>query len=113
MKKYIALTAIILSLAACKEKTEFPHSEWMGKWMGPEGTYMDLSRRDDGYAVVIANLDGPITFEGSTTPLGIAFEREGKMETIKAGDGIATGMKWLEGKKDCLVINPGEGFCRD
>ena len=113
MKKYIALIAVLLSLSACKDKADFPHAAWMGKWTGPEGTYMDLSRRDDGYAVVITNLDGPITFEGHTTPLGIGFEREGKMELIKAGDGAATGMKWLADKKDCLVINSGEGFCRD
>lgn len=113
MKKYIALTVLLLSLAACNEKVENPHAAWMGKWTGPEGTYMDLSLRDDVYAVVIANLDGPLTFEGHATPAGISFEREGKAETIKAGNGIDTGMKWLADKKDCLVINTGEGFCRD
>lgn len=113
MKKFLALSAVLLSLTACNEKAENPYAAWMGKWNGPEGTYMDLSVRDDAYAVVIANLDGPITFEGQATPDGIAFLREGKTETIKAGDGAATGMKWLADKTDCLVINPGEGFCRD
>jgi hypothetical protein len=112
MNKYIALLAVILSLTACKDKSD-PHAAWLGKWTGPEGTYLDLSVRDDNYAVVVANLDGPITFEGRAVDGGIAFDRDGKTETIKAGDGTATGMKYLEGKKDCLVINSGEGFCRD
>jgi len=112
MKKFLALSLIVLSLAACKEKTD-PYAAWLGKWTGPEGTYLDLSIRDDKYAVVVANLDGPITFEGRRVENGIAFERDGKTEVIKAGDGVATGMKWLADKKDCLVINTGEGFCRD
>lgn len=112
MKKFLALCAIILSLAACQEKND-PYAAWMGKWNGPEGTYLDLSVRDGDYAVVVANLDGPLTFKGTATGEGITFMRDGKNETIKAGDGAATGMKWLADKKDCLVINPGEGFCRD
>ena len=112
MKKYLAVLAVLLSLAACKDK-ENPYAAWMGKWNGVEGTYMDLSVRDDKYAVVIANLDGPITFEGYATEGGIAFEREGKTETIKPGIGRDTGMKWFATKDNCLVINKGEGFCRD
>ena len=43
----------------------------------------------------------------------IAFERGGIKETIRAGSGADTGMKWLSEKKDCLVVKPGEGYCRD
>ena len=44
----------------------------------------------------------------------ISFERNGKTETIRATDGDGTGMKWLAGKKDCLVITKeSEGYCRD
>ena len=112
MKKSFAILALLLALAGCKEKSD-AYAAWMGKWNGPEGTYLDLSVRDGGYAVVVANLDGPITFDGRAVDGGIAFEREGKTEIIKAGDGVATGMKWLADKKNCLVINVGEGFCRD
>ena len=28
-------------------------------------------------------------------------------------DGDATGLKYLAGKKDCLTVEPGEGYCRD
>ena len=41
------------------------------------------------------------------------FQRDGKSETISAGSGRDTGMKWLLDKKNCLIIKIGEGFCRD
>lgn len=113
MKKRLALCCLVaIALSACQEKTD-PHAAWLGKWNGPEGTYLDIAARDGNYAVVVANLDGPLTFDGHAVENGIAFERDGKTEIIKAGDGEATGMKWLADKKDCLIINPGEGFCRD
>ncbi len=112
MKKIVTAIACILGLAACKKDAD-PYANWLGKWTGPEGTYLDLSIRDGKYAVVVANLDGPITFEGFATPEGISFVRDGKTETIKPGKGIDTGMKWLAEKQDCLIINHGEGFCRD
>ena len=43
----------------------------------------------------------------------LEFERDGVQETVRAGDGDATGMKWLAGRKDCLVVKAGEGYCRD
>jgi hypothetical protein len=43
----------------------------------------------------------------------IEFERDGKRESVRAGSGKETGMKWLLEKKDCLIIKTGEGFCRD
>jgi hypothetical protein len=36
-----------------------------------------------------------------------------KTESIHAGNGEDTGMKWLLDKKNCLIIKYGEGFCRD
>jgi hypothetical protein len=35
------------------------------------------------------------------------------MESIRATDGPATGMKWLSDKSNCLTIRSGEGYCRD
>jgi len=61
----------------------------------------------------VRNLDGPRTFQGRAVDGGIAFERDGKTETLRAGNGDATGMKWLAGKKDCLLVRSGEGWCRD
>ena len=85
----------------------------MGRWNGPEGSFLLLGGANGKYAVTIRNLDGPRTFEGSGTGEAIVFERDGKVESIRASDGAATGMKWLADKNDCVTITPGEGYCRD
>ena len=53
------------------------------------------------------------TFEGQATAEGISFNRGDGSQLLRAGDGEATGMKWLLEKKDCLVVATGEGYCRD
>jgi hypothetical protein len=88
-------------------------ADWLGKWIGPEGTSLTLSRKGDGFDLVIESLDGPAPYVGRAIDGGIEFERNGRMETLRATDGAGTGMKWLADKTDCLVIAPGEGFCRD
>lgn len=85
---------------------------WLGEWSGPEGTSIEISGAGDGYRVTIRNLDGPRTFQGVRSASGIAFERDGVGESIRAGTGAQTGMKWLADKSDCLVVKPGEGYCR-
>jgi hypothetical protein len=90
---------------------------WIGKWDGPEGTYLILSRassaKNDKYLIEIRDLDGSKTFEGVPSGDRILFTRNGNAESIHAGDGEEAGMKWLLDKKQCLVIKHGEGFCRD
>jgi hypothetical protein len=86
---------------------------WVGEWRGPEGTSLKISKQQVGYEVTVTNLDGPRQFHGIAADEVLQFERDGKTETVRAGDGAATGMKWLAGKKDCLVVAPGEGYCRD
>ncbi len=81
-------------------------------WTGPEGTYLLIERGQGAYQVTVRNLDGPLTFAGRAVENGIEFERAGTTEVIRGTDGIGTGMKWLTEKTDCLVIRPGEGFCR-
>lgn len=88
-------------------------SQWQGRWTGPEGTFLHLQPQGDGVAITIQSLDGPAHYLGTEQTAGIQFTREGKTETIRAGGGQATGMKWLLEKRNCLVIHPGEGFCRD
>jgi hypothetical protein len=85
---------------------------WVGRWIGPEGTYLLLSGRGDRYEVKIQSLDGANTYEGVVAGDGIEFKRDGKVERIRAGSGKETGMKWLLEKTDCLIIKEGEGFCR-
>jgi len=87
--------------------------QWLGKWVGPEGTYAVLSKKGDKYGVQIHSLDGSATYEGTSVGNRIQFRRNGVTESIHAGNGEETGMKWLLDKKDCLIIKTGEGFCRD
>ena len=88
--------------------------KWVGRWAGVEGTYLQLSKKDAGYVVEVADLDGPKTYEGIVAGNQIEFKRGGKTESIRAASGDETGMKYLAGKKNCLVITVGsEGFCRD
>jgi hypothetical protein len=87
--------------------------QWLGKWDGPEGTFLEISRDAPGFKITIRNLDGPRTFTGTPRNDGLTFTRDGKTETIRAGNGEDTGMKWLLDKKNCLVIEKGEGYCRE
>lgn len=86
---------------------------WLGRWIGPEGTYLLLEGGDGRYDVTIANLDGPRVFPGTAAGGRIAFERDGIAETIHATNGADTGMKWLADKTNCLTVRTGEGYCRD
>jgi hypothetical protein len=92
--------------------TSRPTDAWLGQWIGPEGTYLLLSRDGEKYIVKIQALDGPATYQGLAAGNQIQFERQGKSEFIRAGRGEETGMKWLLDKKNCLIIKTGEGFCR-
>lgn len=87
-------------------------SAWMGKWDGPEGTFLEIAERKIGYKITIQNLDGPREFDGTENDGVIEFKRDGRTEIIRPGDGAATGMKWLAEKKSCLVVTYGEGYCR-
>jgi hypothetical protein len=87
--------------------------KWMGRWNGPEGTYLVLSRNGHKVSILIKDLDNVKNYQGTAAADSIAFVRDGKTETIRAGNGEQTGMKWLADKKDCLVIRTGDGYCRD
>lgn len=86
----------------------------LGTWSGVEGTSLQIERDDREYKITVTNLDGPRDFAAKATDKGIEFKRDGKKELITMGDGVDTGMKYLQDKIDCVVINAGsEGFCRD
>ena len=87
--------------------------EWLGRWTGPEGGWLEITRTDDTYMVTVMNLDGARSFPGIVDASGLAFERDGVRETIHPSDGAGTGMKWLAEKTNCLKIKAGEGYCRD
>lgn len=88
-------------------------SAWVGKWIGPEGTYLELTEEGGAYKVTIQSLDGTATYDAVAIEDRVEFQRNGTPETIRATSGAETGMKWLLDKKDCLTIKTGEGFCRD
>ncbi|HEY1075990.1 MAG TPA: hypothetical protein VGE51_04825 [Fontimonas sp.] len=138
VRRWQAFLAAALLLSACSERGELaqarsplateaplPTAEapapatgtldrWLGRWNGPEGTYLLLARNDDGgYVLEIADLDGPRRFEAAADGDALRFERNGQTERVRATDGQATGMKWLLEKSDCLTVKSGEGYCRD
>jgi hypothetical protein len=53
------------------------------------------------------------TFEGVGTPEGIAFVRPDGTHVLRASTGEETGLKYLGGKTDCLMVKVGEGYCRN
>lgn len=87
--------------------------DWVGKWNGPEGTFLEILGGQGHYDVTVRNLDGPRTFAGTGKGNTIVFERDGTQETLRATDGPQTGMKWLAEKKNCLTVRAGEGYCKD
>jgi hypothetical protein len=87
---------------------------WVGRWNGPEGSYLEIVQRGHGaYEVTLNDLDEPKTYAATASADRLSFERDGVREAIRATDGAGTGMKWLDGKTRCLVVKPGEGFCRE
>ena len=94
--------------------------QWVGRWIGVEGLFLEISKDEpEGPGHYLLHMrygldDDQIgTFEGQATAEGIRFNREGGPQLLSAGDGEATGMKWLLEKEGCLVVATGEGYCRD
>ncbi len=85
---------------------------WVGRWQGPEGTYLDVAGGRGTYAITIKDLDRARTFPATASGDRITFQRDGVAETLRHTDGAGTGMKWLADASDCLTVKPGEGFCR-
>jgi hypothetical protein len=121
---HFLLTVLTASaaLSACSGKVQAPAAQpqavqgatrLLGQWNGPEGSYIQIGGANGKYAITIRNLDGPRTFQGSGAGDTVSFARDGKQHTIRPSDGAATGMKWLADKKNCVTIEPGEGYCRD
>ena len=85
----------------------------VGQWPGAEGAYLKVDKKGEKYEIEIKNLDGSKKYEGTAKGDVIEFSRNGKTETIKAATAEETGMKWLKGEKNCVVITKGsEGYCR-
>jgi hypothetical protein len=87
-------------------------SGWVGRWQGPEGTYLEVAGGPGTYSLTVQNLDGPRSFDAKAGSGTLVFVRDGTIETIRRGNGTDTGMKWLADKRDCLIVKAGEGYCR-
>lgn len=84
-----------------------------GRWQGVEGTSLTVTPVGDAFQITVVDLDGPRDFTGEGVADGIQFTRDGQVHTIRKGTGDDTGMKWLAGKKDCIVVAANEGYCHD
>ena len=103
----------VSTASSASASTPDPAQAWTGRWIGPEGTYLQLDAVGSGrYEVRIKDLDAERKFDAVSKGGILRFERDGKSETLQPTDGDATGMKWLAGKKTCLTVRAGEGYCR-
>ncbi|MES1203758.1 MAG: hypothetical protein ABUS57_20165 [Pseudomonadota bacterium] len=127
----IVVAAITLAVAACSPPAQDasapsaatiaegkipapPTDVWIGKWIGVEGNFLDIQAglAPGVYAITEGTLDGPKTYVGTGKDMTIEISDGGKPLAIHAGKGDDTGLKYLAGKTDCLIIESGRGFCR-
>jgi len=92
-----------------------PTDAWIGKWLGVEGLVLDIQPAGESgrYVLSVTLLDGTKSYDGTADGDMIRFTRDGRPESVRAATGAETGLKWLSDKQNCLMIQQGEGFCRD
>jgi hypothetical protein len=92
-----------------------PTDAWIGKWIGVEGLVLNIQKSDEKrhYVLSVTLLDGTKSYDGVIDGDVIRFTRDGRPESIRTATGDETGLKWLAGKQNCLMIKQGEGFCRE
>ncbi|KTE15503.1 hypothetical protein [Sphingopyxis sp. H115] len=94
-----------------------PHrfASWAGKWTGVEGMYVTITTGEPGeYRLEMqSDLDTKGTYDGEDSEHGIKFTRGTEELSLRRGSGDETGLKYLAGKKECLIVKDGEGYCRD
>ena len=94
-----------------------PHrfASWAGKWTGVEGMYATITPAEPGkYKLDMqSDLDTKGTYDGEDSEHGIKFRRGNQELSLRRGSGDETGLKYLAGKKECLIVKDGEGYCRD
>ena len=90
-------------------------ASWAGKWTGVEGMYVTITSAEPGkYKLEMqSDLDTKGTYDGEDSEHGIKFKRGTEELSLRRGSGDETGLKYLAGKKECLIVKSGEGYCRD
>ena len=85
----------------------------LGRWAGPGGSSLNVSRKGDTYSIELTNSAGVKSFEGTAKGETIEFIRNGKTEVLKAANGAETGIKEFEKETNCIVITKGtDSFCK-
>ncbi len=95
-----------------------PTDKWVGRWRGVEGLNLviakDAKKGEGSYTLTDQyTLDAKGVFAGHAVGDTIQFTRPDGDQVLRATDGMATGLKYLATKKDCLTVKPTEGYCRD
>lgn len=89
---------------------------WTGRWQGPEGLFLDISTTQVAGQVRLRlkdSLDGEGQYVGQVRGDTIAFERRGRVESLRRGIGSETGFSTLRSRTDCLIVQTNvEGYCR-
>lgn len=110
-------TVPVESVPAETSDATAPHrfAGWAGKWTGVEGMYVTITPTDPGkYRLEMqSDLDTKGSYDGSDGEHGIRFVRGGEDLSLHRASGDETGLKYLAGKTECLMVRPGEGYCRD
>jgi len=113
----VAEQAVIDDLDTAPEaRTDaLPTDAWVGRWMGVEGTVLDIQPAGEAgqYVLSVTLLNGTSSYDGTADGDAIRFTRDGRAESVRTATGAETGLKWLAEKQNCLMIQEGEGFCRD
>ncbi len=85
---------------------------YIGKWTGAKGATLKIVPNGSGYTLTIANDAGSHDYAATVKDGALTFDRDGSSLTLTKGDGTATGEEALKGKHDCIVVAPGEGYCK-
>lgn len=115
MKKILfSLLCVGVLLTGCGKPDMTVTDTWVGRWVGPEGTSLMISKDTvkPRYILSIQSLDYLKTYLARPVNNHLKFKRDKKVELVVFGKGTETGMKWLQDKQECLIIQPGEAFCR-
>lgn len=100
--------------ASAPSRPSHVHANWKGKWIGVEGMYINITPAAPGNYDIEMQYDTEnlVRVNGIDKDGVIAFQRNGDEFTLRPSIGDQIGLKWLDGKKNCLMVQDGEGYCR-
>lgn len=90
--------------------------DYAGRWTGVEGMFLDVrpNPQPGRFSLTMQyDLDHRETVVARLAGDTLEFSRKGEVLTLRPTDGAATGLKYLAGKRHCLTVKSGEGYCRD